>query len=257
MDYKLLADTAMLAGEIMLRGGAETYRVEDTVQRMLDVSGAEQTEVLVLSTAMILTIDNPGMTAISKTKRIKSRGTNLGNICAVNSLSRSFCAGEISLERVHDGLKELEVKKEYPPAIRYFCTLITVIMFSLLLGATAKDACFAGGSALVMVLFQAFFEKQGMNEFMYHMTVLACATFFVTVLQSLVKANVNLELVVAGTAMPLLPGVAITNAIRDTLQGDYVSGAARVMEAFVRAVACAVGIGVGLFLGNYVCGGVL
>ena len=89
------------------------------------------------------------------------------------------------------------------------------------------------------------------------MTALAGATFFVTVLQGLLRANVNLELVVAGTAMPLLPGVAITNAIRDTLQGDYVSGAARVMEAFVRAVSCAVGIGVGLYLGNLASGGVL
>lgn len=257
MDYRLLADTALLAGEIMLQGGAETYRVEDTVQRILDMSGAEQTEVLVFSTALLLTIDDPSISTISKTIRISSRGTNLGNICAVNSLSRKFCAGEVSLEDVYQGLTELRQKKEYHPAVRYFCTLVTVVMFTLLLGATAKDAVFAGLSAIVMVLFRAFFEKQGMNEFMYHMTALACATFFVTVLQSLVKANVNLELVVAGTAMPLLPGLAITNAIRDTLQGDYVSGAARVMEAFVRAVSCAVGIGVGLYLGNLVSGGVL
>ena len=31
MDTQLLLKTAMLAGEIMLRSGAETYRVEDTM----------------------------------------------------------------------------------------------------------------------------------------------------------------------------------------------------------------------------------
>ena len=31
MNHKLLLDTAVLAGEIMLCSGAETYRVEDTM----------------------------------------------------------------------------------------------------------------------------------------------------------------------------------------------------------------------------------
>ena len=31
MDYMLLVDTAVLAGEIMLESGAEAYRVQDTI----------------------------------------------------------------------------------------------------------------------------------------------------------------------------------------------------------------------------------
>ena len=41
-------------------------------------------------------------------------------------------------------------------------------------------------------------------------------------------------------------GVALTNAIRDTIQGDFVSGTARMMDACVTAAAFAVGIGAGL-----------
>ncbi len=257
MNYRLLAETAMLAGKLMLQGGAETYRVEDTMQRILEVSGAEKTEVLVLSTAVMLTVEAPEIVPISKTTRISVRGTNLGIICAVNSLSRKLCAGELAVEEMYAALQELGKKKEYPVGVTYLSTLVTVVMFTLLLGAGAGDAVFAGVSATVMVLLQTLLKRIGLNEFMYHMLALACATFFVTVLRELFSVNVNLELVVAGTAMPLLPGVAITNAIRDTLQGDYVSGAARVMEAFVRAVACAVGIGAGLYLGNLVSGGVL
>ena len=46
--------------------------------------------------------------------------------------------------------------------------------------------------------------------------------------------------------MPLVPGVAITNAVFDTLHGDYLSGTARMLEAFVTAAAVAMGIGIGL-----------
>lgn len=257
MDYDLLADTAMLAGEIMLQSGAETYRVEDTMQRILDTSGAEITEVLVLSTALMLTVEDSENRTVSKMMRISERGTNLGNICEVNGLSRKFCAGKLELSEMYESLKLLKKEKNYPPVVVYVCNLITVVMFTVLLGGSGVEALFAGASAMVMVLFRAFFAKQGLNEFMYHMTALACATFLVTVCQGLVRADVNLELVVAGTAMPLLPGVAITNAIRDTLQGDYISGSARVLEALVRAVACAAGIGVGLYLGNFLMGGVL
>lgn len=257
MDDRQLADVAMLAGTIMLQAGAETYRVEDTMQRILDTSGAETTEVLVLSTAVMLTLDDPAFSGISKMQRITGRGTNLGNICAVNSLSRRFCAGEISLTEMHEELKKLGEQKRYSQGLSYVCTLITVIMFTLLLGGGAMDALISGGSAVVMVLFQLFFAKKGLGQFMYHMVALACATFFVSVIQSVFRLDCNIELIVAGTAMPSLPGVAITNAIRDTLHGDYISGAARVMEAFVRAVSCAVGIGIGLYLGGLVTGGVL
>ena len=43
--------------------------------------------------------------------------------------------------------------------------------------------------------------------------------------------------------MLLVPGLAITNAIRDTIAGDYVSGVARAADAFLCAVAIAVGAG--------------
>ena len=50
MDYKLLLDTAVMAGELMLANGAETYRVEDTMQRMLELSGLKTAEAFVMVT---------------------------------------------------------------------------------------------------------------------------------------------------------------------------------------------------------------
>lgn len=257
MDYKKLADAAMLAGTIMLQAGAEIYRVEDTMLRILDTSGAETTEVLVLSTALMLNLDDPEIPSISKMQRITTRGTDLGNICTVNNLSRQYCAGELTLDEMYAALKGLGETKRYSPWVMHLCTLLTVVMFTLLLGGNGTDAMLAGGSAVVLVMFQMLFEHKVMNRFLYHMVALACATFLISVVQTVFRIDCNQELIVAGTAMPLLPGVALTNAIRDTLQGDYISGAARVMEAFVRAISCAVGIGIGLYLGGLVTGGVL
>lgn len=48
--------------------------------------------------------------------------------------------------------------------------------------------------------------------------------------------------------MPLLPGLSMTNAIRDTINGDLVSGSARALEALLACVAIAAGVGVVLSL---------
>ena len=58
MDYKLLMNTAILAGETMLKSGAETYRVEDTINRILKTSNAQTVETVVLMTGIFVTLDD-------------------------------------------------------------------------------------------------------------------------------------------------------------------------------------------------------
>ena len=66
--------------------------------------------------------------------------------------------------------------------------------------------------------------------------------------------EINMDTVIISAIMPLVPGVAITNAIRDTLQGDYLSGGARVLEAFLKAASIALGVGIGIALFGAVAG---
>ena len=56
--------------------------------------------------------------------------------------------------------------------------------------------------------------------------------------------------------MPLVPGVAITNAIRDIMAGDFLSGTARVVEAVLIAVAIASGVGPVLRIATIMLGGI-
>ena len=46
-----------------------------------------------------------------------------------------------------------------------------------------------------------------------------------------------------------------TTAIRDTLNGDYASGTARIVEAVVVALAVAAGVGAGMGLYQWLTGG--
>ena len=106
MNYKLLLETALLAGEILLRSGAETYRVEDTMNHILKTSKVEQIDALALMTGITVTLNDSELEQpISMVRTIDSRSTNMNNIIKVNGISRSYCAGKISLQEANEQLK--------------------------------------------------------------------------------------------------------------------------------------------------------
>lgn len=48
-------------------------------------------------------------------------------------------------------------------------------------------------------------------------------------------------MIIIGNIMLLIPGVVLTNSIRDMLSGDMISGLLRLSESVVLAVAIAIG----------------
>ena len=48
--------------------------------------------------------------------------------------------------------------------------------------------------------------------------------------------------------MLLVPGIALTNAIRDLVAGDLLSGVSRAVEAFLVGAALGIGTGFALFI---------
>ena len=110
MNYKLLVDTAVLAGEIMLCSGAETYRVEDTISRILKTTRLEKTEAFVTTAGIFVTLDDPTIDAISLVQRVMNRSTNLNNIYLTNDISRKICADKITIEEAYDELRKIGIK---------------------------------------------------------------------------------------------------------------------------------------------------
>lgn len=74
-------------------------------------------------------------------------------------------------------------------------------------------------------------------------------------IQHFLLPKANADVMIISSIMPLVPGVIFTNAIRDTLNGDYGAGSARMLEAIVVALAVAAGVGCGMVLFQTVWGG--
>lgn len=252
MNYQMLMDTAIRVGEIMLSHGAEAHRVEDTVCRMLKTANLKTTEVFVIMTGMFATLSDPSMETITVTKRVRNKGNNLKQICYANEISRRFCAGEITLERAHE-MATKGYAWEYAHFTAILGNMLVITFFPPLVGGDLRDCFVAFLSSLLVGGGIYLSDKMHTHPFLKDLVNSFLAGFAVLVLNWLLPFEFHQDAIIIACIMPLVPGVAITNAVRDTLNGDYVSGAARAVEAFIKALSIALGVGLSLIL----LGGVL
>ena len=246
MDAQLLMKTAALAGELMLCSGAETYRVEDTMHHILKTAdNLEMAEVLVIMTGITATIKQKDENVISIVKRVNSRSTNMSLIMEVNDISRRYCGEEITLGEAYKELSGLK-KNIYSRLENRLGVLGICVGFAIFFGGGIREMLVTLLVGLVLTGCMTIGEKMQFHAFLQDVFGAFGIAVSSLLLSNLVK--VNLDTVIISSIMPMVPGVAITNAVRDTLQGDYLSGSARVLEAFLKAAGIAVGIAIGLLL---------
>lgn len=247
MNYKMLMEMALKVGEVMLSHGAEAHRVEDAIYRILKTADLQTTEVFVITTGMFATLADPSIETLTISKRVRSNGNNLKQICYANEISRQYCDGALSLEEAYELIEE-GCSWEYSDRMSMLGSVLIVTPFPLLVGGNWLD-CVAAFLASIVVAGSIYWAgKLKLHPFLKDLAVAFFAGVTYLVLDQILPIPVHPDALIISCIMPLVPGVAITNAIRDTLNGDYVSGAARALEAFIKALAIALGVGLSLIL---------
>jgi len=241
---------SVFAGYLMLANGAETARVEETIERILSSAGFKNVGIFVSFTSIITGFDDEQGNAKTMIKRVGSRGYNLSKIAKINDISRSYVSKEITLDDVEQKLSEVENEKGYPMMAKTLASAIACFCFSYMLGqnvVAAANAFFIG--IIVSILMLGLSSK---NLSPYLITLAAgCAISSVAVLFVHLGLNQfdSIDIAIIGSILPYLPGIAMTNAIRDIFCGNYVSGICRGLEAVF--IALCLSAGVGTILGIY------
>lgn len=250
-----LVELAATAGELMIASGAETHRVEDTISRILATSGYAEAEPFVLPTGVTVSLSDGQAQVVSVTRRVKPQGCDLARICATNRVSRDFCEGKINVTQALSRLEQVKDLKSYPLSIRLIGTMLVCGGFAFMFGGTLLDALAATICGLLLGLSSAFLTPRIGRAFVSNMISCFLMTAAALTLTYLGNTYLGLELqsqyLIVGGMMPVVPGVAITNAIRDILGGDYMASLSRAVEAFLTAASVALGVGCAISLGSY------
>jgi uncharacterized membrane protein YjjP (DUF1212 family) len=232
---------ALFTGELMLKNGAETYRVEDTLLRICNSRGFKHVNVFASPTVII--ISDERFDGITFMKTIRTRGINLDRISAINSFSRDFVSN-VDMD-VLESIKTLKsIEKSYinNKKISLTSTGLGSAFFALLLGGNFIDFII---TFIVSMLALIFYERISRVSEVPFLATLAASCFIASCAIMFTDINIINEpnMVIVGSIMPLLPGVSLTKSVRDLISGELISGVTRAFEAAVISVSIATGVG--------------
>lgn len=259
MNHKKLFQFALDLGELMLSSGAETFRVEDTMFRILSKSNYQYVEAFVTPTGIFTTMSSSTENSelpLSYIRRVSMRTNNMNKIVEANQISRLFCSDQISLEEAVQALETLKHQKEYPDWQIILATTVTASAFTLMFGGNLYDAMAAVIAGFCLALANYFLDKTKTSKFFQLLLGGFIVGFISIFLNRFLHIGDNMDLIIIGGIMPLVPGVAITTGIRDIINGDLVSGVSRAADAFIIAALIATGVGFALKL-YHLAGGLL
>ncbi|MFT5874651.1 MAG: uncharacterized membrane protein YjjP (DUF1212 family) [Clostridium sp.] len=228
------------AGKIILENGGETYRVEQTITMICGSYGISQTESFVTPTGIIISITNSENQTISLVRRINSRTVNLRKVSMINNLSRELVSTPLSMVDIRKKIDYINNLQPYSKKTTTFFSACSAGFFTLLFGGNYKDFLIAFIIGALINCLNTFLDKLDVNSFLKNMLGGSLAASIALLATSLGLVG-NMDTIIIGSIMLLVPGIAITNAIRDTIAGDLVSGMSRSIEALFIAIAIAAG----------------
>ena len=246
-----------LAGRLIMENGGETYRVEETITRMGHAFGFMEVECFAVPSGIFISYRKSDGSIETAVKRVRRKGTDLTRVDAVNAVSRRMEAEHLSCQEVMALLQEIETR---PPKITQLGLVAAVALSSagwaVMFGGGAVDGVVAFLVAFLSQGLAFALDKAGMRSFVSTLF----GSFLGTILPMVFHHFTSLLLVdacVAACLMPMLPGLAMTNAVQDTMRGDMVSGISSATSAVLTACMIAGGALVGSTLFRLLTGGVL
>ena len=239
---------AVRAGEIMLKSGAEVYRTEDTIARICHACDIPYVESFITTTGIFASLGIGDQQGEVKTaiKRIKRLSTDLEKISLVNSFVRRFVNTpshtEQSIKAAFEELERIDATGGFKLPIRLAAMVVIAVFYTMINGGSPIDGLSTIAVGVTTYLFSRWVERLRINYF-----IVVFASCFLAAALSLLVFNLgfcsSLGAMIIGSITVFLPGVAITNAARDLLSGDMLSGVSRGAESMLVAIAIAGGVG--------------
>lgn len=245
-DSRLL-NVLIQMGEALQNSGAEIYRVEDTLNRIGYACGAEEMNVFVITSSIVITLKMPGEEPLTQTRRLRSSGNNdFVKLEELNELSRQICNAKISLEEFETKLQEI-VRQKANEKVLLLGNILAAASFCIFYGGNLWDCLIAGIVGAGIWLLEKYMEPICLNQIAYQITASFISGMLICVITKVFPV-LHMDKIMIGDIMLLIPGLMFTNAIRDVLLGDTISASMRLVEALLLAAALALGFFAAIWL---------
>ena len=237
---------ALDVGEGVLKNGGEVHRVEDTVERICHAYGAAHIEVFAITTLILASVRMEDGSYSSQIRRVPRSANHFARLEDYNCVSREVCLNTPSLDEFDEKIKAIKKQKNYPWWLTVPGGGLTAGMFAILFGGSLRD-CLAGFLIGVLLSWLSTSHFRNINALAKTviMSLLAGVLSYALVLVGLGQ---NLDMIMIGTIMLLIPGLAFGNAMRDLLCGDILAGILKTVQSCLTAILIACGFLISILL---------
>lgn len=253
MDYYLLLDMVAELGYRLAMCGAETFRVEESVNRVMAAYGI-QAETFAIPNCLHVSIETDKGKPMTRMRRIGQHGNDLDAVEKYSNLSRKICHQKPDPAIAMQWLQKAESeRRHYSIFIQLLGNILGASGFAILFGGSMIDCLCAGLCGLSVGIANHFSGKLKANQFFQIIAASFLSAFLAYLAGSFSIAD-NADTVIIGALMILVPGLLFTNALRDIIYGDTNSGINRIVHVFLIAAAIALGTGTAFSLTDAVVG---
>lgn len=227
-------------GQEMLQSGGEISRVEDSIRRLCLAFGAERADVFTITSSIVVTIYAKSFGAVTLTRRVSGQQYDLNRLEQLNALSRRICSEHLGLEETERALDQIRTIPQYSFGVQLFTYALISASFSLFFGGSALDAVASGAIGVVLKCLDKLIRKTEANAFLSAL-ICSCLGGLLAALSVRAGLGESADMISIGNIMLLIPGIPLTNSLRDMFSGNTISGMLRFLEAILTALVIAFG----------------
>jgi uncharacterized membrane protein YjjP (DUF1212 family) len=192
----------------------------------------------------------------ARSKFIPIRGASLDKVVAVNQLSREVEAGQCTLEQIEERLQQIRAMKPKRAWEQIVASGVGSAAFCILFGGGFADCLASFIAGLLLWVFVLFIGSKHLSRIVNTVTggLLSSIICF-----SLYRMGLGSHLsnMIIGAIIPLIPGVAFTNGIRDMANEDYLAGTTRLLDAMLSFFCISLGVALAFMLDENLFGSFL
>lgn len=227
----------------MTRYGAEISRVEDTTRRICRAYSIRRPEIYATPANFIITICDIHDVPVTNCAVIGGRSTNLDRLGRLNDLSRWICSRRPDKDSIIDKIKEINNRPTYTSIMYYITCFAIGAAYTIMYGGNWIEAIVSAVIAALIRFVKVRLSRVTPSIFFASFT---CAAVMTLITMLLLNWGVltRFDHVLIAVSITMVPGVAITNGMRDFISGDVYSGIYSLTEALTIAIGLAVGTGI-------------
>lgn len=251
-DANLLLSNVLEILKMMTEAGAEIYRVEESATRIFEAYGVKSADIYATTSNIILSLETEDGLIKTHSGRVGNISADIEKVDRLNDFVRRICDQKPDAAAIKSEIAKIKDTPTYSPVVNIvFYGVIAGAFYFFFGGRSLVEFAFSAVIGLVTGVITALLGRANTNKFMVKFLCSLAACLIIFTLKKLSLVN-SVDSIIIANIMTLIPGIGLTNSLRDLFVGDSVSGILRLIEVALLALA----IACGYILTTFLFGGV-